>query len=87
MPDAAQWAIAKVYDNTFSEIGGTATSLGVAENAVGLPTAESSWRFETFTVEDYNALFEQVLSGAVTIDSDYEKNLEQDYSNLNLNII
>lgn len=87
LTDAAQWAIAKVYDNTFSEIGGTATSLGVAENAVGLPTAESSWRFETFTVEDYNALFEQVLSGAVTIDSDYEKNLEQDYSNLNLNII
>ena len=86
LADAVQWAVAKVYDGTFSEIGGVATSLGVAEHAVGLPTAESSWRFETFTAEEYNALYEQVLNGELTIDSDYN-NLEQEYSNLNLNII
>lgn len=86
LADAVQWAVAKVYDGTFSEIGGVATSLGVAEHAVGLPTAESSWRFETFTAEEYNALYEKVLNGELTIDSDYN-NLEQEYSNLNLNII
>ena len=86
LADAVQWAVAKVYDGTFSEIGGVATSLGVAEHAVGLPTAESSWRFETFTTEEYNALYEKVLNGELTIDSDYN-NLEQEYSNLNLNII
>ena len=86
LSDAVQWAVAKVYDGTFTEIGGVATSLGVAEHAVGLPTAESSWRFETFTAEEYNALYEKVLNGELTIDSDYN-NLEQEYSNLNLNII
>ena len=86
LADAVQWAVAKVYDGTFSEIGGIATSLGVAEHAVGLPTAADSWRFETFTVEEYNAMYDKVLNGELTIDSDYN-NLEQEYSNLNLNII
>ena len=37
LADAVQWSLAKVYDNTFSEIGGVATSLGVETDAVGLP--------------------------------------------------
>jgi len=47
LSDAAQWAIAKVYDGTFGEIGGQATSLGSAVNAVGLPflfpSYEAAW--------------------------------------------
>ncbi len=34
LSDAVQWAVAKVYDGTFTEIGGTATILGVKDNAV-----------------------------------------------------
>ena len=83
LSDAAQWACAKVYDNTFDEIGGTGTSLGVEQNAVGLPTA--TWSMETYTVEEYEALFADVLSGSVTVDADYN-NLEQDYSNLTLKV-
>ena len=83
LADAAQWACAKVYDNTFDEIGGTGTSLGVEQNAVGLPTA--TWSMETYTVEEYEALFADVLSGSVTVDADYN-NLEQDYSNLTLKV-
>ena len=56
LSDAVQWAVGHVYDGTFSEIGGVATSLGVENNSVALPTADSSWRFETFTVEEYEAL-------------------------------
>ncbi len=84
LSDATQWAIAKVYDNTFSEIGGTGTSLGVAQNSVGLPTA--TWSLQNYTVEDYEALFQKVLDGEITIDNDYN-NLEQAYSNLTLNIL
>ena len=69
LSEATQWAIAKFYDGTFDEIGGVATSLGVADNAVGIPTNEDAWRFETFTVEEYNALYEQVKSGELTIDA------------------
>ncbi len=84
LSDAVQWAVAKVYDGTFSEIGGTGTSLGVAQNSVGLPTA--TWSLENYSVADYEALFAQVLNGTVVIDADFN-NLEQAYSNLTLNII
>ena len=83
LADAVQWAVAKVYDNTFAEIGGTGTSLGVAHNSVGLPTA--TWSLEKYSVADYEALFAKVLDGSVTIDADYN-NLEQAYSNLTLKI-
>ena len=61
LSDAAEWAIAKVYDGTWDEIGNNATALGVKENAVGLPTA--TWSMENFTVADYEDLFQQVLNG------------------------
>ena len=87
LANAVQWAVGHVYDDTFDTIGGVGTSLGVADNAVGLPTAEESWRFETFTVDQYNELYQKVLNGDLVIDADYAANLEQSYSNLTLNII
>ena len=87
LSDAVQWSLAKVFDGTFSEIGGQATSLGVETDAVGLPTAADSWRMSTFTVEQYEEMYQQVKDGTLTVDNDYEANLEQDYSNLTLNII
>ncbi len=69
LAEATEWAIAKFYDNTFDEIGGVPSSLGVADNAVGIPTSEDAWRFETFTVEDFNAIFEAVKAGELTIDA------------------
>ncbi|MCQ2448520.1 MAG: BMP family ABC transporter substrate-binding protein, partial [Oscillibacter sp.] len=70
LSDAVQWAVAKVYDGTWSEIGNNATSLGVAENAVGLPTA--TWSLENYTVAEYEALFADVLAGKVQIDNNSE---------------
>ena len=87
LSDAVQWAVGHVYDGTFSEIGGVATSLGVENNSVALPTADSSWRFETFTVEEYAALYQQILDGSLVVDADYEKLESTDWSNLTLNVI
>ncbi|WP_394961683.1 BMP family protein [Candidatus Allofournierella merdavium] len=87
LSDAVQWAVAKVYDGTFSEIGGNATSLGVKDNAVELPTAADSWRFETFTVEEYEALYQQMLDGTLVVDNDFSKLESTQWSNLNLNMI
>ena len=84
LADSVQWAVAKVYDGTYGEIGGTVTSLGVENNAVALPTA--TWSLENYSVEEYEALYESVKSGELVVDNDYNK-LEQDYSNLTLNII
>ena len=87
LADAVQWAVGHVYEGTFSEIGGTGTSLGVEDNAVALPTADESWRFETFTVAEYEEMYQQVLDGTLVVDSDFSKLETTEWSNLNLNII
>ena len=84
LADATQWAVAKVFDDTWSEIGGQAVSLGAAEGSTGLPTA--TWSLENYSVEEYEAQFNDVVSGKLVIDADFS-NLEQDYSNLKLTII
>ena len=87
LADAVQWAVGHVYDGTWEDIGGTATSLGVADNAVQLPTAADSWRFETFTVEEYEALYQQMLDGSLVVDNNYENLETTEWSNVNLNVI
>ena len=68
LSDATQWAIAKHYENKWSEIADTATSLGAKDNAVGLPTA--TWSLKNFSVADYEALFAEIVAGKVEISSE-----------------
>ena len=65
--EATTWAITKYFDGTWAEIGGIATSLGAKENAVGLPI--DTWSLENFTVEQYEAMFAQILDGSLVIDA------------------
>lgn len=85
LSSAVQWAVAKVYDGTFSEIGGQGTSLGAKDDAVGLPTA--TWSLKGMSVDDYNALLAKIVDGSVTIDADYEANFGQSYSNVTVTVI
>jgi len=87
LADAVQWALGHVYDDTFDTIGGTGTSLGVNDNAVGLPTTDDAWRFETFTVADYEELYQQMLDGTLVVDADYNNQATTEWTNLNLNEI
>ena len=52
-----------------AELAGKCQNLGAADNATGLPTAAESWRFTTFTVNQYNALFAQIVDGTLVIDA------------------
>jgi len=70
LSEATQWAITKMYNNEWADIGGIATSLGVENDAVGLPTAEESWGFETYTVEQYEASLAAVKSGELVVDGE-----------------
>ena len=55
---------------TWSEVGGTNGNYGLEEgDYIGLPTAETSWAFRTFTVEDYQAELEKLRSGEITVDN------------------
>ncbi len=67
---ATELAIAAYYDGSWDTYGGVTTTLGAAEGAVGLPT--ETWSMETFTVDDYNELLNNVIDGNLVVDNDYE---------------
>ena len=69
LSDSVVWALDKAFNGSFGEIGGVATSLGAAENAVGLPTA--TWSLTGWTVEEYEAMLQDIISGKIVIDDDY----------------
>lgn len=83
---ATEWAIAKVFDDTWAEIGGITTSLGVANDAVGLPV--ETWSLETYTVEEYQALFAEMLNGTVVVSGAApDGNPGTEWSNVNLEYV
>ena len=65
LSDATQWALGKHYAGEWAEIGNVPTSLGAADNAVGLPTA--TWSLSNWSVADYEALFAKIVAGEVEI--------------------
>ena len=63
-------ALGQLYDNNGTwpaELAGKTSTLGAADDCVGLPTAEASWRLEKYTVDEYTTLFEAVKAGDVAI--------------------
>lgn len=84
--ESVAYILDKFYTDNWADVGGKQTTLGAANDAVGLPTA--SWSLETFTVEAYEALFNSLKDGTVVVDKDYEAGLKaENFANVNLNIV
>ena len=65
LSDAVQWAYDKYQAGKWSEVGGKLTSLGAADNAVGLPTA--TWTLKNWTVAEYEALYADMVAGKFVV--------------------
>ena len=88
LAEGTEWAVAKVFNGTWDEIGGTAVSLGVADDAVGLPT--DTWSLEVFTVEEYEALKAAMVSGELVIDdqaAEGDPNAKGPWSNITVEYV
>ena len=87
LADGVQWALSKVYDGTFSEVGGTVVSLSAKENAVGLPTA--TWSLKNFTVEQYQAELAKIVNGEIVVDNNSEMSnpTDAELSNVKVNFV
>ncbi len=68
---AAYWVLGEYFSGKWDSVGGTSVTLGVADDAIKLPTDEGSWRFSTFTVEEYEAMVAAVKDGSLVIDDKY----------------
>ena len=83
LSDSVVWALTKIYAGEFADIGGIGTSLGAAENSVGLPV--DTWSLTGWTVEEYEEMLAAIVAGDIVVDDNYE-NLAGSAS-LNLNIV
>ena len=71
LKEATVSALTKFFDGTWADIGGKVETLNLqAGDFVGLPTAEASWGFKTFTLDEYNKLIEDIRSGALVVSAD-----------------
>jgi basic membrane protein A len=82
---SVQWALAKQFNGAWEEIGGKATSLGAANDAVGLPTA--TWSLKNWTVEQYEALLAAMKDGSLVIDAAYPEDNVFTLSNATVEVI
>lgn len=70
LKESVQKILGEYYDGQWdTKLGGQTSNLGASDNATGLPTNESSWRFTTFTVAEYTTLFNKIKDGSVIIDA------------------
>jgi basic membrane protein A and related proteins len=64
---SVQQALAEFYDDEFR--GGETVVFNAANNGVGLPTDTASFRFTTFTIAQYNAIFAKLANGTVIVNN------------------
>lgn len=65
---SVQQALAEFFADEFR--GGETVVFDASNDGVGLPTDGESFRFETFTIAQYNAIFAELADGSVEVDND-----------------
>lgn len=78
-------ALEKNYSDKWDDLGGKITTLGAAEDAVGLPTA--TWSLKNFSVEDYGKVLDTLKDGTLKVDNDYANLATATFTHLTLNVV
>ncbi len=88
LQSATEAALDKYFTGNWADLGGKIDVLDLqkGESYVGLPTAEESWCFKTFTVEEYEAVKAKIISGEIVIDDNVEA-MPEVSANTNLTMI
>ena len=72
------------WDGTY---GGKFITYSLAEgDYVGIPTAESSWRFNNFTMEQYDAILAKLKSGEIVVDNNSD-NVNPEIEGITVNYV
>ena len=87
LTEGTMYALEKFYAGEWADISDKAANLGVTSNAVGLPTAEGSWRFANYTVAEYEALYAKLVANEIVVDTNVDGAEERTYANLTLEYI
>ena len=72
------------WDSTY---GGKFITYSLAEgDYVGIPTAEGSWRFNNFTMEQYEAVHAKLMSGEIVVDNNSD-NVNPEIEGITVNYV
>lgn len=78
---STETALKAYFDGKWDEIGGKDVQFGLADgDYVGLPTAEGSWNFKTFTTAEYEAVVAKLKSGEIKVDNTSDPAVHLDVS-------
>ncbi len=70
LQNVTETALAELQAGNWANYGGQFLSFSLSEgDYLGLPTAEDSWNFSTFTVEEYEAVKAAIMDGTIEIDN------------------
>ena len=73
LQNVTETVLEALYKGEFATYGGKVSNFSLAEgDYVGLPTAETSWRLNTFTVEEYETVKAAIIAGTVAISPETE---------------
>ena len=74
--ESVELCLSKIYANKWdAELADANLVLGAADKATGLPTA--TWSLKNFKVSDYEALFQDVVDGEITISNTLPETINQ----------
>ena len=81
--EAAYLALTAAYDGTWAEnYGNQCVTMGAAQGAVGLPV--DTWSLENWSVEEYEDMFQKIVSGEIAIDNDFSNLASTEHVALNI---
>ncbi|MBE5783367.1 MAG: BMP family ABC transporter substrate-binding protein [Clostridiales bacterium] len=73
LQNVTETVLTEYFAGNWADYSGQIKNYSLQEGEyVGLPTAEGSWRFNSFTVEEYNVIHDAVKDGTVVVSNDTE---------------
>ena len=70
LSEAVSTALSDIEAGEWSDIAATNGNFGLEDgDYIGLPTADDSWNFESFTVDEYEEVKGKIASGEITVDN------------------
>ena len=77
LDSAVEAALDAYTSGNWSSIGGKSEQLGLTQgDYLGLPTADASWGFKTFTKDEYETVLNGIKDGSITVSNDTENQPE-----------
>ena len=70
LTEAVNTALSDIEAGDWSDIAASNGNFGLEDgDYIGLPTADDSWNFETFTTEEYEEVKDKIKNGEITVDN------------------